>query len=66
MLQAALYLNDLNIAAKEHKGKTSAVKSRIMEFMGEMEQMNCGDYGKIIWRPDKNGKRTLRTYIKNE
>lgn len=39
----------------------SVAKSRIMEFMGAYEVLDCDEMGKITWRPRKDGVRVFRS-----
>lgn len=51
---------------KEAENDTRLQKNILVNFMGNMSQIDFGEYGKVTYRPDKNGTRRLVNLVRDE
>lgn len=60
-LEMAIMLKKAEYDRKQAEKVETLWQNRLKDVMRNSETLHCGDYGKISWKADKNGKRTFRT-----
>jgi putative phage-type endonuclease len=47
-------------AREIEKDELAPIRARLMQAMGDAEELHTGEGKPVTWRPDKNGKRSMR------
>lgn len=62
MAIAREYLN-CNQRIKSEEEKKQGVKNKLLQFIGDLEEIDFGGYGKITCRPNKQGNKVLQVRL---